>query len=131
MARPAAASSRESVCARRRGISTPNPCRKAPRLRQRRKGDGKWSRTWLSPIFCFARSPVAKPGPTFAGCALTVKCVPDAARRRGHFEFVVADRIRDRVDHGGGGADRAGLAAALDAERIARTERWRMRQLER
>ena len=45
--------------------------------------------------------------------------------------LVVADRVRDGVDHGGRCADRAGLAAALDAERIARTQRRGVVQLER
>src|SRR2546429_1712795 len=62
---------------------------------------------------------------------LTVDRMPDAIGRRRHFEFVVADRIGDRVDHRSRCADRAGLAAALDAERIARTQRRSVTQLER
>src|SRR5207249_5771296 len=61
----------------------------------------------------------------------TVNRVPDAIRRRRHFQLVVADGIRDGVDDGGRGADRAGLAAALDAERVARTQRRGVLYLER
>jgi hypothetical protein len=61
---------------------------------------------------------------------LTVNRMPDAVGRRGHFELVVADRVRDGVDDRGRCADRAGFAAALDAERIARTQRRGVRQLE-
>src|SRR6185436_7120597 len=61
----------------------------------------------------------------------TVNGVPDAIGRRRHFEFVVADRIRDRVDHGSRCADRAGLATTLDAEPIARTQRRGVVHLER
>ena len=62
---------------------------------------------------------------------LAVNGVPDPVGRRRHFQLVVADRVGDGVDHGGGRADRAGLAAALDAERIARAQRRGVVQLER
>src|ERR1700710_2908547 len=54
---------------------------------------------------------------------LPVNRVPDPVRRRGHGEIVVADCVGDGVDDGGGCADRASLAAPLDAERVARTQR--------
>ena len=57
--------------------------------------------------------------------------MPDAVGRCRHFQFVVADGVGDGVDDGRGCADRAGLAAALDAERIARTQRRGVRTLER
>src|SRR5260370_32137610 len=101
MARPAAASSPEAKCGRRRDISHPSLLRTVPRLRRPRRDDGKWSRTYL-----FSLS--------------TVNGVPHPIGRGRHFELVVTDRIRDGVDHGGRSADRAGLAAAFDAERIAR-----------
>src|ERR1700745_4287624 len=40
---------------------------------------------------------------------LTVDRMPDAIGRRRHFQLVVADGVRDRVDHGSRGTDRAGL----------------------
>jgi hypothetical protein len=44
-----------------------------------------------------------------------------AAQRRGrHRQVVVADGVGDGVDHRRRRADGAGLAAALDAERIGR-----------
>ena len=52
-----------------------------------------------------------------------VNGVPHAIGCRRHLKLVVADRVGDGVDDGGRCADRAGLAAALDAERIARTQR--------
>src|SRR5664279_2077705 len=83
-----------------------------PRLRRPRKGDDRWSRTWWYSLSA-------------------VNGVPDAVGRRRHFKLVVADRIGDGVDDGGGCADRAGLAATLDAERIARAQRRGVVQLER
>src|SRR6185369_2005112 len=45
---------------------------------------------------------------------------PNGLRRGRHGQIFRSDRIGDGVDHGGGRRDRAGLAATLDAERIAR-----------
>src|SRR6202047_5419025 len=63
-------------------------------------------------------------------CA-AVDGVPHPIGCRRHLELVVADRVRDGVDDGGGCADRAGFAATLDAKRIARTQRRGVRQFER
>src|SRR5260370_40051899 len=54
---------------------------------------------------------------------VAVNGVPDTVGRRRHFQPVVADRVRDGVDDGGGRADRARLAASLDAQWIAWAER--------
>src|SRR4029079_4367566 len=48
---------------------------------------------------------------------------PHGERARRHGDLLVAQRIRDGVDDGGGSGDRAGLAAALDAQRVRGTGR--------
>src|SRR5918999_2772889 len=45
---------------------------------------------------------------------------PNRVRRRGHGHVLHAERVGDGVHHRRGSADRAGLAAAFDAERIVR-----------
>ena len=51
---------------------------------------------------------------------------PDDLRGRRHrCDALVAERIDDRVDHRRRRADRAHLAAALDAERVVRAQRAR------
>src|SRR6267378_4589954 len=105
-------SSPGSAYDRPRGTLTLNPLRTWPRLRRPRRDDDRLSRT-----YCYSLS--------------TVNGVPDAIGRRRHFKFVVANRISDRVDHGRRRADGAGLAATLDAERIARAQRGGVGELER
>src|SRR6267143_2068068 len=48
---------------------------------------------------------------------------PHPLRCAGHLDVVDAQRpqrVDDRIDHRGGGGDRAGLADALDAQRVGR-----------
>src|ERR1700736_6085572 len=63
-------------------------------------------------------------------CA-AVDGVPPPVGCRRHLELVVADRVRDGVDDGSGSADCTGLAATLDAERIAGAKRRGVIQFER
>src|SRR3982074_1859860 len=60
-----------------------------------------------------------RPGMTIS----TVDSMPDPVGCRRHLQSVVADRIGNGVDHGSRRADRAGLAATLDAQGIAGTQR--------
>src|SRR5690242_14271316 len=55
--------------------------------------------------------------------AFLLEVFPHGVRRRRHRQVLDAERVGDRVDHRGGGADRAGLAAALHAERVVRAGR--------
>src|SRR5690349_2421227 len=55
--------------------------------------------------------------------AFLLEMFPHGVRRRRHGHVLDPERVGDRVHHGGGGADRAGLAAALHAERVVRARR--------
>src|SRR5215469_2804826 len=59
--------------------------------------------------------------------------LPDPLRRRGHVDVPDAEvrqRVDDRVLHGRGGADRAGLSDPLGAERVVGGRRLHVGQLE-
>src|SRR5947208_655909 len=66
-----------------------------------------------------------------AGRAAALNRRPHRVRGRRHRNLLAADRVRDGVDDGGGRGDRAGFAAALDAERVRRAFRHRHVDLER
>src|SRR5579862_8308373 len=115
MARPAAASSPEARYGRRRDILNRRPWRTRRQLPRRWRGDDRLSGTWLYSLYSLS----------------TVNGVPHPVGCCRHFQLVVADRIGDGVDDGGGCADCAGLAATLDAQGIARTQRRGVGQFER
>src|SRR6516165_7973524 len=78
------------------------------------RDDGMSWNTWFISLLCIAMDGVPHP----VGCCR-------------HLELVVADRVRDSIDDGRRCADRARLATAFDAQRIARTQRCGVAQLER
>ena len=106
-----AASWSGSACGRRPAAW---PRRSPPAAWPRRPaiaGDDIRKRTWGSSLFG------GHLGWGFLGRA------PDRERRCRHGDVLVAQRVGDGVDDGGGRGDGAGLAATLDAQRVRRAGR--------